>query len=45
MLNKLFVLSQYVTPQLALSRLAGQLADNERTPTLKTRVNRWVNGR
>nr|WP_297399689.1 archaetidylserine decarboxylase [uncultured Marinobacter sp.] len=45
MLNKLFVLSQYVTPQLALSRLAGQLADNERTPTLKNRVIRWFIGR
>ncbi|HET8800744.1 MAG TPA: archaetidylserine decarboxylase [Marinobacter sp.] len=45
MLNKLFVLSQYVTPQLALSRLAGQLADNERTPALKNRVIRWFIGR
>ena len=41
MLDKLFVLSQYVTPQLAVSRLAGKLADNDRTPALKNRVIRW----
>lgn len=45
MLNKLFVLSQYVTPQLAVSRLAGQLADNERTPALRNRVIHWFIGR
>lgn len=41
MFNKLFVLSQYVTPQLAVSRLAGRLADNDRTPALKNRVIKW----
>lgn len=41
MLDKLFVLSQYVTPQLSVSRLAGRLADNDRTPALKNRVIKW----
>lgn len=41
MLDKLFVLSQYATPQLAVSRLAGRLADNERTPAIKNRVVKW----
>ncbi|WP_372964357.1 archaetidylserine decarboxylase [Marinobacter sp.] len=45
MLDKLFVLSQYVTPQLALSRLAGRLADSNRTPALKNRVINWFIGR
>lgn len=45
MFNKLFVLSQYITPQLAVSRLAGRLADNDRTPALKNRVVRWFIGR
>src|SRR5690554_3334791 len=45
MLDKLFVLSQYVTPQLAVSRLAGQLADSDRTPALKNRVVKWFIGR
>ena len=45
MLDKLFVLSQYVTPQLAVSRLAGRLADSESTPALKNRVIRWFIGR
>ncbi len=45
MFDKLFVLSQYVTPQLALSRLAGRLADNDRTPALKNRVIKWFIGR
>ncbi|WP_323751295.1 archaetidylserine decarboxylase [Marinobacter sp.] len=45
MLDKLFVLSQYVTPQLALSRLAGRLADYDRTPALKNRVISWFIGR
>lgn len=45
MLNKLFVLSQYVTPQLAVSRFAGQLADSDRTPALKNRVIKWFIGR
>jgi phosphatidylserine decarboxylase len=41
MLDRLFVMSQYVTPQLAVSRLAGRLADNENTPALKNRAIRW----
>lgn len=41
MFDKLFVLSQYVTPQLAVSRAAGRLADNDRTPALKNRVVKW----
>jgi len=45
MLDKLFVLSQYVTPQLAVSRLAGRLADYDRTPALKNRVIKWFIGR
>ena len=45
MLDKLFVLSQYVTPQLAVSRLAGRLADYDGTPTLKNRVIKWFIGR
>jgi phosphatidylserine decarboxylase len=45
MLDKLFVLSQYVTPQLAVSRLAGRLADSESSPALKNRVIKWFIGR
>lgn len=45
MLDKLFVLSQYVIPQLAVSRLAGRLADSDRTPALKNRVIKWFIGR
>ena len=45
MLDKLFVLSQYVTPQLAVSRPAGRLADSESTPALKNRVIKWFIGR
>ncbi|MGC8121736.1 archaetidylserine decarboxylase [Marinobacter sp. VGCF2001] len=45
MLDKLFVLSQYVTPQLAVSRLAGRLADSEGSPALKNRVIKWFIGR
>lgn len=41
MLDKLFVLSQYLTPQLALSRLAGRLADSNRSPALKNRTIQW----
>lgn len=41
MFDKLFVLSQYVTPQLAVSHVAGRLADNDRTPALKNRVIKW----
>ncbi|AOY87030.1 phosphatidylserine decarboxylase [Marinobacter salinus] len=45
MFNKLFVLSQYVTPQLGVSRLAGRLADSDLTPALKNRLIRWFIGR
>lgn len=45
MLDKLFVLSQYVTPQLAVSRLAGRLADMDVAPALKNRVIKWFIGR
>ncbi|HDZ36959.1 MAG TPA: phosphatidylserine decarboxylase [Marinobacter sp.] len=41
MFDKLFILSQYVTPQLAISRLAGRLADNDHAPALKNRVVNW----
>lgn len=41
MFNKLFVLSQYLTPQLAVSRLAGRLADHDRAPALRNRVIQW----
>ncbi|MGO1750839.1 MAG: archaetidylserine decarboxylase [Marinobacter sp.] len=41
MFDKLFILSQYVTPQLAVSRAAGRLADNDRSPALKNRVVNW----
>ncbi|MBN7771131.1 archaetidylserine decarboxylase [Marinobacter daepoensis] len=45
MLDKLFVLSQYITPQLAVSRLAGRLADSESTPAMRHRVIKWFIGR
>ncbi len=45
MFDKLFVLSQYVTPQLAVSRLAGKLADNDKVPALKNQVVNWFIGR
>lgn len=41
MRDKLFVLSQYLLPQLALSRLAGRLADRHWPPVLMNRVIRW----
>ena len=41
MLDKLFVLSQYVTPQLAVSRLAGRFADSDKSPAFKNRFTRW----
>jgi phosphatidylserine decarboxylase len=41
MMEKLFVLSQYLTPQLPLSRLAGRLADSTGTPALRHRFIRW----
>ncbi|KPP99845.1 archaetidylserine decarboxylase [Marinobacter sp. HL-58] len=45
MYDKLFVTGQYVAPQLAISRLAGRLADNESVPALKNRVINWFIGR
>jgi phosphatidylserine decarboxylase len=45
MLDKLFVLSQYATPQRAVSRMAGRLADVDSTPALKNRVVKWFIGR
>lgn len=41
MFDKLFVLSQYITPQLGVSNLAGRLADHDRSPALKNRVIKW----
>jgi len=41
MIKKLFVFSQYLTPQLSLSRLAGRLADSTGTPALRSRFIRW----
>lgn len=41
MFDKLFVLSQYITPQLGVSNLAGRLADNDRSPALNNRVIKW----
>ncbi|PXX89753.1 phosphatidylserine decarboxylase [Marinobacter vulgaris] len=45
MYDKLFVTGQYLAPQLAISRLAGRLADNEGVPALKNRVINWFIGR
>ena len=45
MFEKLFVLSQYITPQLGVSSLAGRLADNDRAPALNKRVIKWFIGR
>ncbi len=45
MLDKLFVLSQYVTPQRTVSHLAGRLADSTGSPALKNRVVNWFIGR
>lgn len=45
MLDKLFVMSQYVTPQLTVSRLAGKLADMDSSPAMKNRVIKWFIGR
>lgn len=45
MLDKLFVLSQYVTPQRTVSHLAGRLADSTGSPALKNRVINWFIGR
>lgn len=45
MLNKLFVLSQYLIPQLTVTRLAGKFADSESMPALKNLVVKWFVGR
>ncbi|MBD3655234.1 MULTISPECIES: archaetidylserine decarboxylase [Marinobacter] len=45
MFDKLFVMSQYLTPQLTVSRLAGRLADSDRSPAMLQRVIRWFIGR
>jgi len=45
MLDKLFVFSQYLTPQLAISHLAGRLADSARASGLRRRVIKWFIGR
>lgn len=45
MLDKLFVLSQYVIPQRAVSHLAGRLADSAGHPALKDRMVKWFIGR
>ncbi|KPQ28159.1 MAG: phosphatidylserine decarboxylase [Marinobacter excellens HL-55] len=45
MLDKLFVLSQYVTPQRTVSHLTGRLADSTSAPGLKNRVISWFIGR
>jgi phosphatidylserine decarboxylase len=41
MMEKLFVLSQYIAPQLSLSRLAGRMANSTGTPALRHRFIRW----
>lgn len=41
MMEKLFILCQYLTPQLLLTRLAGRLADSTGTPALRSRFIRW----
>jgi phosphatidylserine decarboxylase len=45
MLDKLFVLSQYATPQRVVSRIAGRLADYDRTPAIRNRIINWFIGR
>ncbi|WP_341582414.1 archaetidylserine decarboxylase [Marinobacter metalliresistant] len=45
MFDKLFVLSQYIAPQRAISHLAGRLADDDRSSALKNRVIHWFIGR
>lgn len=45
MRNKLFVLSQYLTPQRTVTRLAGKFADSEKVPALKNLVVKWFVGR
>ncbi|MFW5824501.1 MAG: archaetidylserine decarboxylase [Marinobacter sp.] len=45
MLDRLFVLVQYVLPQILISRLAGKLADSRPPAVLKNAVIRWFIGR
>ncbi|WP_166254235.1 archaetidylserine decarboxylase [Marinobacter salicampi] len=41
MRNKLFILSQYLVPQISITRVAGKLADSTSVPALKNRVITW----
>ncbi len=41
MSDKLFLMSQHILPQGAVSRLAGRFADMEKAPFLKNQVIRW----
>lgn len=45
MLDRLFVLAQYVLPQILISRLAGKLADSRPPAPVLTAVIRWFIGR
>ncbi|WP_328185740.1 archaetidylserine decarboxylase [Marinobacter sp. OP 3.4] len=45
MLDRLFVLVQYVLPQILISRIAGKLADSSPPAVLKNAVIRWFIGR
>ncbi len=45
MLDRLFILVQYVLPQLLISRAAGKLADTRVSSALKNRVIEWFIGR
>lgn len=45
MLDRLFVLVQYVLPQILISRLAGFLADSRPPSAIKTGIIRWFIGR
>lgn len=45
MLDRLFVLVQYVLPQILISRVAGKLADSRPPATLKNAFIRWFIGR
>ncbi|MGM0571177.1 archaetidylserine decarboxylase [Marinobacter sp.] len=45
MLDRLFVLVQYILPQLLISRLAGKLADTRPPRSILTAVIRWFIGR
>lgn len=45
MLDRIFVLVQYVLPQILISRLAGKLADSRPPAVLKNAVIRWFIGR